>query len=244
MDLQSTQRIHVAPQGYEEERIYRPAIKYDADKVILLVTEGDEQADECQQNVEEKLESAGIEHETKQCDIFDQDESVQTISGIIQQHSGDDVFVNISTGSKITAITGMLACMLTDGVPYYVKAEHYGDEPVSKGIDETIELPAYPIDAPKQDFVQVLSYLEDKDEDEEVVMQDLNQYINEENLEIVSDRDREDGSNIYDVVGPEIIEPLQDRSLINVQNYMGKKHIKITEKGKRTLEFSRHIIKS
>ncbi|SIS19714.1 HFX_2341 family transcriptional regulator domain-containing protein [Natronorubrum thiooxidans] len=243
MNLDSPQRIHIAPQGYEEQRIYKPAIENRADKVVLLVTEGDEQSNKCQKNVEEELRDASIEVEKKNCDIFDQDESIQTISELIYSYSDDDVKVNISTGSKITAISGMLACMLTGATPYYVKAEDYGDEPVSKGVEDVISLPAYPIDPPQKSFVKVLSFLKEReDSDEKVKISDLNNFVQEEELDPVEGIERKDDRNIYDIVNRDIIDPLVEKEYIRKQPYAGSKYLTLTPKGKRTLDFSRHLI--
>jgi hypothetical protein len=189
------------------------------------------------------LSGEGIECETVECDIFDPDEAIQKISDIIYSHPDDDVKVNISTGSKITAISGMFACMLTGATPYYVKAEDYGDEPVSKGVDDIIQLPAYPIDPPEAHFVEVLDFLDESESnDEDVKIQDLNEFVQDQEMELVEDVNRDDGSNIYDIVRRDVIDPLEARDYIRVQPMGGSKYITLKENGKRTLEFSRHLI--
>lgn len=40
---------------------------------------------------------------------------------IFNAEQGNDIFVNLSTGNKIAAIAGMMACMLWKGIPYYVR---------------------------------------------------------------------------------------------------------------------------
>jgi hypothetical protein len=34
------------------------------------------------------------------------------------------MYINISTGSKVTSITGMLACMIWNGTPYYAHTDY------------------------------------------------------------------------------------------------------------------------
>lgn len=245
MGLETTRRIHIAPQGYERERIYQPAIDYDADEVILLVTDGDDQAAECQEIVEEKLKDEQIKCTPEDCDIFDPDESIQIISDLIHQHRGDDVLVNISTGTKITAISGMIACMLNDATPYYVKAEDYGDEAVTTGVEDTLQLPAYPIDPPKKMHVEILDFLETREEEEDPAnIRDLNEFVQENDFPIVQNLDRASAEDIYDVTGDKIIEPLAERGLISKLPVGGEKTLTLTDKGRKTLQFSRHILGS
>lgn len=243
MSLQTTQRIHIAPQGYDQDRIYEPAIETDADLVYLLVTEGDdEQSVECQEVVESELEEAGIDYETEKCNIFNPDEAIQTISSLIREHSDDDVKVNISTGSKITAISGMFACMMYGASPYYVQAEDYGEETVSVGVEEMFELPAYPIEPPEEEFVKILGFLKQKEEDDETVkIKDLNSFIQSEDLDGVKDTTRKDENNIYDIANDAYIQPMMEQGHIQMTPIAGSKRIQITEKGKRTLEFSEHL---
>lgn len=231
----------MAPQGYEEERIYKPAIENKADKVILLVTEEDDQSVECRDKVVSELESEGVEVEQIECDIFDPNESMKTISEVIYEHPEDDVKVNIATGSKITAISGMLACMLAGATPYYVKAKDYGDEPVSQGVEDVIQLPAYPIEPPEEMFVRVLDYL-DENEDEKVNIKNLIEFVHEEELDVVEGVERSNEMNIYDLVNDKIIEPLKSNGYIRVRPIGGSKNLSLTSKGRQTLKFSRHLI--
>ncbi|PSP32480.1 hypothetical protein BRC64_06585 [Halobacteriales archaeon QH_10_67_22] len=50
----------------------------------------------------------------------------------------------IASGSKVTAIGGMIACIATGATPYYVRAERYAaetDGDVAEGIREVTQLP-------------------------------------------------------------------------------------------------------
>ncbi|AAV47201.1 unknown [Haloarcula marismortui ATCC 43049] len=243
MTLQTPLRVHIAPQGYEEERIYKPAIESRADVVYLLVTEDDEQSNQCQEAVEQNLADAGIECKETVCDIFDMSESMQTISGLIQDHRDDNVKVNISTGSKITAVGGTFACMMYGATPYYVQAEDYGEETVSVGVKDSFELPAYPIEPPEPEFVSILDFLEEqRSEGNKVKIRDLNTFVMEKEFDAVQGVERKDNDNIYDIVQEEYREPLSKEGFIREQPYAGSKYITLTEKGEQTLDFSRHLV--
>ena len=65
---------------------------------------------------EEFGEELGITVETESCNIFDMYSVIKAVARICQRHSDDDVSVNISTGSKLSAIGGMIACTLLRNV--------------------------------------------------------------------------------------------------------------------------------
>lgn len=244
MSLGSPYRIHVAVQGYEQERIYQPAVESDADRVILLMhTERDEQAEECLRAVTDALEEEDIEVEEEEIDIFDLSNAVGAISRIILDHPEDRIKVNISTGSKITAVAGTLACMLHNAEPYYVRPESYGETTISKGVKDTALLPTYPITVPDRQLVRVLRFIADRGESgEKTVLRDINQFALEESLDAVADSNRTDVDKIYDITNSRIVEPLQERGLIKKQTIGNETRISITEKGERTLELAQSII--
>lgn len=82
----------------------------------------------------------------------------------IDDHA-DDVYVNVSAGSKITAIAGTIACMATGATPTYARPD-YGpddervpDEPLHEAVAETFSLPTYPIGRPSREHVAVLQFV-------------------------------------------------------------------------------------
>lgn len=87
---------------------------------------------------------------------------------IFNAEQGHDRFVNLSTGNKITAVAGMIACMLWNGIPYYVRLgpkkatkSHPGNMPPIEyhpiyGIDY---LPVFETAKPSADSMKVLSMI-------------------------------------------------------------------------------------
>lgn len=245
MSLRSPQRIHIAPQGFEKERIYEPAIEEDADLVILLVHPEDEEeslAMECREEVKEALSAADIEYRVRECDIFDLKTSLAEIQNLIYQHQRDNVFVNISTGSKISAIGSMLACMMAGGIPYYVQPEDYGESTVSTGVKDTFSVAAYPIDPPNEDTVRILEYIHEQNKDGKVIISDLNKFINNEEIGRAAKLERVQETNIYDVVRGDYLDPLEKRELIHIQQIGTEKRITLTDQGEQLLEFSKFIL--
>jgi len=88
-----TEQVHIAFQGYERERVYRPPIESNADKVILIAhnretaSNSEESAEEsidediskgraCRDEVRRKLEEEDIDVEITECDFFDLNSAV------------------------------------------------------------------------------------------------------------------------------------------------------------------------
>ncbi|WP_150123017.1 DUF6293 family protein [Haladaptatus sp. R4] len=260
MTASYSERIYIAPQGYEDERIYCPAIGLNAEKVILLThtgNEGDSRANRCQERVEEKLEEESIEIENFDCDIFDPIDALKAFMTCIRRiEPNADVIVNVSSGSKITAIAGMMACMFTEADPMYVRPEGYGSretaegrmgdsDAVSYGMKEMVDLPAYPVTEPDYEFIQVLAYISDNQPGsgiKGVIIKEIGGFLLENDFSAVETSNAEDPEKIYPLVNRKIIEPLYSQGLIDKQRFEKSIHIRTTRNGERMLELGRSLI--
>ncbi|WP_152039944.1 HFX_2341 family transcriptional regulator domain-containing protein [Salinigranum salinum] len=240
MSLKGPLDVHIAPMGYETERVYAPAVENDADFVILLIHENQtEKGADCQATVEAELNAKGIECEDKSCDFFDLYSSLWAIAELADEYAEHRILVNLATGSKITAISGMIVCMATKARPYYVKAKGYHGETISKGVKETVPLSVYPIGLPDKQYLAVLAFV---DEEGDVAKGELVEYVRGEDFPLLSRYDRQELKNLYDPVDKEIIEPLQERGLIEEQRRGQEKRIWLTEDGKKTLKVFSYML--
>jgi hypothetical protein len=245
-------RVHIAPQGFEDKRIYGPAIRRDADVVILVThTESDETATACRERIEAELDEAGIDVESITSDIFELNDSIEAILAAIRaRHDNDSIEVNISSGSKITAIAGMLTCMFTSAEPYYVVPEGYhegnGDsdqDTVSHGMDDIKFLPAYPFTEPDYQLIEVLSFIQDEQGNEPpagVQLNEIGRFLLEENLPAVegSDKTPDEAEDIYPTVNEKIVNPLRQRNLVTKTRFDGATHIRTTPEASEILELA------
>jgi len=99
-------RVQIAPLGYEYNRILKPIYEYNADTVVLLRHEAkqDYEASFQRDLVQTLRENDRIELKERECDLFDINSAVTAFVNVIEAHQKDDVLVNLSTGSKLTAI--------------------------------------------------------------------------------------------------------------------------------------------
>lgn len=238
-DLEVASRIHIMPMGFEKERIYNPAKQLKADEVILIShIDNAKEFDLCYEKVEEELLRSGIAPSIKKCNIFDVYDSLRAINEVIADHQEDEVYVNVSAGSKITAIAGMIACMISGATPYYVRVTDYSGDSPSEVVDIN-PLPRYQIDPPTPDQIAVLEHLND---DGPSTKGELIEFGEKAGLDFLSDFTGKEKAK-YRRLDRHIIKPLTASGFIDIRRDGRKKIVAITEAGERAWKAFKHLIK-
>jgi hypothetical protein len=235
-------RIHVAPVGYENDRVVLPAEELRADWVILLENEGEDDYPDYADRVRERLDDRDIGHDTFVCDVFDCYDSLGAIAEVVTAFDGDDVYVNLSSGSKVTAIAGMIASMATGATPFYVRAEHYATETesgVAEGVREITELPTYPMDSPTAEEVAVLDYLHEAGQ---VRKQDIIEFGKRAALPFITDHDAANEKSEYRLLDSHIVDPLAERGYVTVADVGRSKRVELTDLGEKTRQAFRYLL--
>lgn len=242
MGLRVPNRVHIVPVGYEYERIVQPAEKFRADIVVLIGHEDDKDGSEGDQHLDnaiEALDDLGVEIEPRECDIFDLYSSMGAIAESIAEHEDDEVFVNVSTGSKVTAIAGMIASMVLDSTPYYVRAKDYDKDP--DDIEAFTELPTYPIDAPDSEQVDILQFIHRfSNRQGPPTKGDVIHFSEQFNLNYVSQNVA--GKGKYRLLDTHIVEPLKQRGYIQESKQGRNKILSLTDDGRAALEAFQWLI--
>lgn len=237
------ERVHIMPVGFEFDRIVVPAEQYRADQVVLIGHEGDESGSEGEEywnRVTAELEERDIPYNDLGCDMFDLYSSLGTIAKAITTHSDDDVYVNLSTGSKITAIAGMIASMVLDTTAYYVRALDYDDGGPTDIVD-VIDLPMYPIDAPDKEQVGVLEFIEMWTEHEGPPTKgEIIHFSEQESLAYI--RQNVAGKGKYRLLDTHIVEPLKERGWIDESKQGRNKVLSLTADGEAALQAFRWMV--
>jgi hypothetical protein len=236
-------RIHIAPVGYEIDRIVMPAKKLRADKVILLVHENpsEDKATKFYEKISTQLEKLNIE-----CIIEYHDRTalfaiIKTVKNLILQEKGNIVSVNLASGSKVQAIGCMMASMMfndDDNVnPFYVEAKEYlgfSGKAMSKGIKNIEYIPTYEIQKPDDRHIQALKIVVDsggkisKKEMAKIAVKQKLIIINAEN----------ESQATFASLDKNIISVLENRwGFVKVNKIGRTRWIEITEEGKHASEF-------
>lgn len=165
--MRSNLRIHIAPVGFHVNRITEPIIQERADKVYLVTHHSHDRAAKYMEKIikvlrKEKL----ISIEKVTTDIWDLFECLKCYRAIMQKEGETvQIYVNVSTGSKIVSIAGTLACMIWKGTPYYTHVDYDNtkkdpsDGLPDESIVSTTQLPVYSIDKPRTESLLILRAL-------------------------------------------------------------------------------------
>jgi len=169
-------RIHIAPVGFEVERILSPLESERADRVYLVTRAEKDAAAPFVAEIERRLRAARwpIDVRIVRTDLWDVFGALASYRSIFAAERHMDrgavdrlpIRVNVSSGTKITAIAGTLACMLWKGEPYYVqvsRAWYSGRTPrvgsVHDVVDRVDPVNVYELRSPSPELVEVLEAL-------------------------------------------------------------------------------------
>ena len=163
--MASNLRTHIAPVGFEFRRVTDPLIHMQADKVYLLTYEKDDRVAKFLSEIKKKLADSYIHIQVNEVllDVWDLYSCIEKFRELIHKEKGNHVYVNVSTGTKITAIAGMLSCMMWHAQPYYVSVAYPEETPETiptEHIQETSVFPTYDIKKPKPEFMLILNLLQ------------------------------------------------------------------------------------
>lgn len=170
-------RIHIAPVGFEVERVTQPLEEDRADRVYLLTRAERDAAAPFVEEITRRLRRASwpVEIRIVRTDLWDVFHALTSLRSIFETEKRTDraardvvpLRVNVSTGTKITAIAGTLACMLWNGTPYYAQVSRawYSDRTPRVGevhdVVERVEpVGVYELRAPGRELVEVLEALD------------------------------------------------------------------------------------
>lgn len=162
--------------GFEVERVTAPLETERADRVYLLTRAERDAAAPFVEEVVRRLARAPWPMEVRvvRTDLWDVFHALSSLRTIFEAERRTDrsarevlpIRVNVSTGTKITAIAGTLACMLWNGSPYYAqvsKAWYSGRTPRVGTVTDVVErvepVGVYELRAPSPELIEVLDAL-------------------------------------------------------------------------------------
>jgi hypothetical protein len=240
-------RVQIVPLGFEYARLREPIMEWRADYVIFVEHTDDEEIAYLDALREELAENDRIDTESRVCDIFDLYDALGTIAGAIADHPDDEVYVNLSAGSKITAIAGMIACMTAGATPIYARPD-YGpggrkipDEPLHDAVAETFSLPTYPIERPTRTEIAYLDFLDEADGTGRegrycgASKKELIAFGKREGFEFIARSEASTEKGLYRVLDTHVTRPLSERGYITIEQVGRTKYVSLTREGKNAL---------
>lgn len=237
--------------GFEVDRIVLPAIEMKADMVWLLVhnNRADDAAIQFEEKIRTRLDKAGIEVKEEHADRKSLFDMLCVIRNIIENDGGkNDIYVNVSSGSKIQAIACMMACMMWNSAenltPYYAEPEEYNSASrkqlsISSGLKDIKELPRYNIQTPREELVRALIMVKES-EGGKITKSDLAQKAEDAGLITVNSREENHETAKFASLAKNIVDPLaNDWKFLKIEKVGRTRWISLTEEGKGAAEFLR-----
>jgi len=252
-------QIHIAFQGFEIERISDPIIRMRADRAYLFIykDEKTEKFIDEYKTIEKQLKDNNIEVIQKGIDLLDYIAVIQNISKIIQDERKKDpgvqIYINISVGTKITAIAGFDACRFWDCSTYYVRGEVYISEKeitkdtrtLSLGKMETLKPPIFNLNKPASNLIDALKIIAERKTG--IYKKDFIKKLLAKSLLIVQKEyeDREalkKRSAEYMALNHQYIRPLRDDwNYIHVSEARRNQKITLTELGEEAIQIFKYL---
>lgn len=236
-------RVHIASVGFEIDRIVLPAIEMKADRVWLLLNKPESKERVYAKSIKKTLEGKNIDVKEKTVERLDPYSILRAFNYIIEEEKENNLFINVSTGSKIQSIAGMMACMMRPQfriTPYYAEPERYEpekpSEQVSYGLKRCLKLPVFEIHTPKKSLLAALNIIKNE-KDEKITKKKMVDLAKENNLISLQSK-KNSAIALYSSLDKNIIQPLlNDWKFIKVEQVGRNRIIRLTERGREATEF-------
>ena len=238
--MEVTDRVHVVAQGWEVARVVEPIFDLKADKVVMLFGEDvlpDGVPDFEREMLDDLEATERLELELREADLYDLDSAVQAFSQAVKDHEGDDVYINVSTGSQVASIAGMMAAQTSDATPFYVRSSTADvdtdavwtpEEPVFPAAGDITELPVFELRGPSSEQLRILAYLFGA---EGATKKELIEFAEDQELPFIATTEATSDEGRYRLLESHIVDPLTDGGYVRVEKTGRKKEVSIEQRG-------------
>ena len=176
-------------------------------------------------------------------DRLDLFEIIKSIKKIIEREEGNNIYVNLASGSKIQAIAGMMACMMFNEqknvFPFYVEAKEYTgfkNRQMSTGIKKPIELPSYEIQKPEKKHINALKIINEKGG--RLTKKEMAELADKSKLITVNAEKENYSQARFASLDKNIIQPLLSHWKFIEEEKIGRtRWIKMTQEGRNAAKF-------
>jgi hypothetical protein len=173
-------------------------------------------------------------------DIWDLFDCLKCYKAIMQREGKTaNIYINVSTGSKIASIAGTLACMIWKGTPYYTHIDYDNikkdptDGLPDENIVSTTQLPVYSIDKPRTESLLILRALSNI-KDGKMKKRKLIEYLENQGVIDSELSAAAKHSKLKVLLAPITIGSL-DNPLVEVEYKGRQSNVILTSKGESTL---------
>jgi hypothetical protein len=246
MNKLATFRVHIAPLGFEIDRIVIPLKETKADKLCLLVHEktAEDKSGPYLAKIKKECKKLKVELKVTYADRLSMFKIIKSVKEIISEEKNNYVYINVASGSKIQAIACMMACMILKECknlqPFYAQPEKYAafdGEQQSFGIKDTIPLPTYEIQIPKPKLLEALKIIKEAN-NQKITKKDMAIIAEEREIITINSEEENHSQARFASLDKNIIQPLKEEwNFIEVEKIGRNRWIKITQEGINASEF-------
>ena len=242
----ATFRVHIAPLGFEIDRIVLPLKETKADK-LWLMTHDNRSSDLSApylEKIKKECKKLGVEVKVAHSDRLNLFQTIKSIKDVINQEENNYIYVNVASGSKIQAIACMMACMVLKEYknlqPFYAEPEKYAafeGKQQSFGLKDTVPLPTYEIQTPQPKLLAALKIVSDQP-DQKITKKEMAQIAEDQKIITINAEQENHSQARFASLDKNIIAPLEKEwKFIEVEKIGRNRWIKITQEGKDAAEF-------
>ena len=242
----ATFRVHIAPLGFEIDRIVIPLKQTKADKLWILAHDNrsEDLSGPYLEKIKKECKKLGVEVKVAYSDRLSLFKAIKSIKDIISQEKGNYIYVNLASGSKIQSIAAMMACSLSKSSdnlqPFYAEPESYAafeGKQQSFGIKDTIALPTYEIQTPKPKLLAALKIVSEQPK-QKITKKEMAQIAEDQKIITINAEQENHSQARFASLDKNIIAPLEKEwKFIEVEKIGRNRWIKITQEGKDAAEF-------
>ncbi|CAI9832316.1 conserved hypothetical protein [Nitrosopumilaceae archaeon] len=246
MDGMTALRVHVAPLGFEVDRIVLPLKKTKADRLWLIIHDNVEESrvsDTYQERIERACKKEGVEVGIGRADRMSLFATIRKTREIIEGEEGNSVFVNVSSGSKIQAIACMMACMVLNRPnvrPFYAEPDRYAafdGKQQSFGLRDMHRLSTYELQTPKPKLLEALRIIASQD-GQRITKKEMARLADERGIIKVNASVDNYSQARFASLDKNIIAPLErEWGFVSVEKIGRTRWIGMTDDGRNAAEF-------
>jgi len=180
-----------------------------------------------------------IEHHNR-LDLF---EIIKSVKQIIENEKGNNVYVNLASGSKIQAIACMMACMMFNQkkniTPFYAEAKNYlgfEGKQLSSGVKNLMEVPTYEIKIPEEKHIKALKMIQEKGG--RITKKEMAELADNDELITVNAEKNNYNQVRFASLDQNIIQPLKEKwNFIDVEKIGRTRWVKLNQNGENVTKF-------
>lgn len=244
-------RIHVAPLGFEHDRIIKPLFRYDADQLILVTMRDEKYGLKHLENVKETLKENDFTYVVEEVDLLDLVDCIRVFGKIIyeQTQQGHNVFVNISSSTSISSIGASFAAMLWDATPYHAQPKEWVQEdtrepgePITHGLANVFQLQKLQIDIPDRELLYILNFIKDNSWKGKIRYNEVMKDLEEKGWLDASDAKYKQ-QTLTRQFQSRYLSRLKDKwNFVDLKGKTRARKISLTEKGERYLKMFEYLV--